>query len=65
MTQKSEILECLKQGMPVTPIDALKWFGCFRLAAVIHDLRKDGYEINCEMVQNGKKNQFGKYTLVR
>ena len=36
-TQKQNILDHLKSGYGITPLDALQKFGCFRLAAVIHD----------------------------
>jgi len=45
VSQKKEILNHLKQGNKITPIDALKKFGCFRLAARINDLKKEGHRI--------------------
>jgi hypothetical protein len=59
LTQKEQILEDLKNGWKITPIDALKEYGCFRLAAVIHDLRKEGYNIKTERIN--KQNKDGKY----
>ena len=52
-TQKQRILNDLKNGCNVTPMDALRDHGCFRLAAVIHDLRKDGHVIKHR--HNGKR----------
>lgn len=44
-TQKQEILRAFKNGRRLTPIDALNEFGCFRLAAVVFDLKQEGHEI--------------------
>jgi biotin operon repressor len=60
MTQKQEILVHLKKHGEITPLDALKEFGCFRLAARIHELRKAGYKIKSET----EKTLFGK-TITR
>ena len=45
MSQNQEILKHLKEGKTITPLDALREFGCFRLAARIYDLRCKGYNI--------------------
>ena len=44
-TQEQQVLNHLKQGKTITPIEALEQHGCFRLSAVILKLRKSGYEI--------------------
>lgn len=54
-TQNQRILTYLKSGRPLTPITALNKFGCFRLAARIADLRKDGHTIFTESVTRNKK----------
>ena len=41
-TQKDNILAHLKQYGMITPLDALKQYGCFRLGAIIHTLRHEG-----------------------
>ena len=38
MTQTDEILQALRAGERLTPLAALERFGCFRLAARIHEL---------------------------
>ena len=45
MSQNQEILKHLKEGKTITPLDALREFGCFRLAARVYDLRLKGYDI--------------------
>ena len=62
MTQNEMILNHLRCGLPLTPIDALNRFGCFRLASRISDLRKEGHNIRVEMIsRNGKT--FAEYRL--
>lgn len=55
MTQEQCILEHLRNGLPLTPIQALERYGCFRLAAVIKILRNKGHRIETVMQTNGKK----------
>jgi hypothetical protein len=61
-TQKQNILNHLKEGYGITPIDALEKFGCFRLAAVIFNLKKDGYDIKTTIRKMGNK-KFAIYGL--
>lgn len=51
MTQKEAILIALKNGRKLTPLEALQDFGCFRLAARIYDLERDGYVIDRKMIE--------------
>mgnify|MGYP003646244102 CR=1 FL=1 len=45
-SQKDRVLARLQRGQRITPMDALRDFGCFRLASVIHKLRSsEGYAI--------------------
>ena len=62
MSQTEQILQMLRKG-PVTPMDALQKAGCFRLAARIEELKRAGYCITTDMVnENGKR--FAKYRLI-
>lgn len=63
MSQKDRILSYLKRR-PITPIQALEKFGCFRLAARIEELRSEGYQIKTERVERGDK-RYARYRLVR
>jgi hypothetical protein len=58
-TQKQEILNDLKNGISITPIDALREYGCFRLSAVIFNLKQEGHDIRTTMVEQTSGN--GKY----
>ena len=63
MSQTDQILNYMK-SRPITAIDALKNFQCFRLAARIMDLRYSGYNIHTDIIElNGKR--FAQYRLVR
>lgn len=62
MSQNTDILNHLQNG-PITSLEALNKFGCFRLASRINDLRSQGYEIitkNKEL-PNGKN--IAEYSL--
>lgn len=64
-TQKTAILAHLRNRNKLTPIEALEQFGCFRLAAVVHVLNKEGHNIKTEIINDkvtGKK--YAKYELV-
>ena len=62
-TQNERILNYLKKGKGLTPITALNKFGCFRLAARIADLRKDGHTIFTDTItKNGKSFANYKYS---
>ena len=62
MNQKTQILEHLKNGKKITPIEALNMFGCFRLAAVVFDLKQKGYDIQTRIINNANKS-FAEYSL--
>lgn len=67
-TQKESVLAHLRSGKKITPIEALNKFGCFRLAAVIHSLKNNGFLEKHESIdsnlltKNGKS--FSEYSLV-
>lgn len=50
MSQNKKILGALMEGRHITPIHALNEFGCFRLAARVHDLRGQGFNIQSDDV---------------
>lgn len=62
-SQNKGILAYLQSGKSITPIDALKEFGCFRLSARIFDLRAKGHNIKTKSVTiNGKT--VAQYSMV-
>lgn len=54
-SQCAAILAALEQGRGITPADALREFRCFRLAARVYDLRKNGYAITTYWDGNNDK----------
>jgi len=62
MTQKQQILNYLKSGKCLTPLEALELFGCFRLASAIHELKKEGHKIITRIVGNDHK-KWAQYYL--
>ena len=66
-SQKKKVFNHLFFGKTITPIEALKLFGAFRLSAIIYDLKQDGYDIKTTIINNGEKryaqyNYTGYYT---
>ena len=50
-TQTEALRALLLEGKEVTALDALDRLGCFRLASRIHDLKRQGMEIEKRMVK--------------
>ena len=65
MTQCDQILHHLETVGPLTPLDALNLFGCFRLTSRIWDLKQLGHEIHTgtKSLPNGKSVAI--YSLVK
>lgn len=61
MSQVNQILSHMKSG-PITAVEALSLYGCFRLAARINDLRESGIEISTTIIERGGK-RFASYSL--
>jgi hypothetical protein len=64
-SQNALIKGWLLNGYPLTQLEALTQFGCFRLAARIADLRDKGLNVVTDMVmlENGKR--VARYFLKR
>ena len=62
MNQEDMTLEALQKG-ELTAIDALKKFGCFRLAARIYRLRQSGHKIEKRMQRLNNGKNIAVYTL--
>lgn len=68
LTQNEMILQDMMMGNHISPIEALRDFGCFRLAARICDLRNQGYEIQSGTVHTEGKHgpvHFSEYWINR
>jgi hypothetical protein len=58
-----KVLHHLNSGKSITPLEALGLYGSFRLAAVVHSLKKRGYDIitNIKVDMNGSR--YAEYSL--
>ena len=68
-TQKQFVLRHLQEYGSIEPWTALREYGCYRLGAIIFNLRADGYNITTEIMKaksriTGKPVRFAKYTLI-
>ena len=64
-TQLAWVVDELMRGAHITPMDALRGCGCFRLAAIIHILRKErGMPIlNIWHIDTYTRKRYAKYVL--
>lgn len=66
-SQTAMILNHLQKGATINPIEALDKYGCFRLGAVIYNLKKEGYEISSTLYYftkpSGKQGHYAVYRL--
>ena len=62
-SQSVAILNYLQSGGSLSPIEALNKFNCFRLAARIGALRKEGHDIQTEIVTEENCKKFAVYFL--
>ena len=63
MSQIEAIREHLLKGKSITPLEALKKYGCFRLAAVVFNIRAEGYVVETELLHK-KQKKWAKYSLI-
>ena len=65
--QISLVLKHLKREKAITPLEALHLYGCYRLGAIIFDLRAEGHNITTEVVhykkENGRRGNHAVYRL--
>jgi hypothetical protein len=54
MSQQAQVLNHLKKAT-LTPLEALRKYGTFRLAAIIFNLRDEGYIIETNSINLGTK----------
>ncbi len=64
VAQKKRIAVYLLAGNSITQMDALRMFGCFRLASRINDLRNEGYDIATERVLTSNGKRVASYRMV-
>ena len=66
-SQISLVLQHLQTHKDITPLEALRRYGCYRLGAVIFELKAEGYKISTHKEKtekaNGKTGWFAVYRL--
>ena len=62
-TQQDRILAALRRGRAVTPISALRDFGCFRLGARIYNLKRQGHPIEATLKTDREGHRFAEYRM--
>jgi hypothetical protein len=63
-SQNEKVKEHLVSGKSITPLEALRLFGCLRLGARIWDLRrKHGLPVVTEIVKGEQGKHYAKYSL--
>lgn len=67
-THVEQVLAHLKSGKPITPVEALHHYGCFRLGARIYDLKQRGHHIEKQMIEvetrDGETARVAEYRIV-
>lgn len=57
-SQKQQILNDLMNGLKLTGLDILKYYGCIKASNRISELRQEGHKIKVKMIE--VKTKFGK-----
>lgn len=62
-TQAARILAHLRAGHRLTALEALERFQCFRLAARVHELRREGWQVQERTVETRSGKRVAEYSL--
>ena len=62
-SQQERIRAALEAGRTVTPLSALREFGCFRLGARIYNLKRQGMKIEAALKADREGHRFAEYRL--
>lgn len=62
MSQNQRILNYLKKGKTLTPLQALRLFDCWALSSRISNLKDEGHNIKTEIIRT-KDKHFARYSL--
>jgi hypothetical protein len=65
MTQTQMVLDALRAGRAITPLEALHEFGCFRLASRVLELRQMGHPIVVEKIKTPTGKHVARYRMGR
>lgn len=62
-SQNKAILNALKRGLKLTPLDMLRLFGCLRASGRIFDLRAKGHAIKTTMITTRDGKRVAQYSF--
>lgn len=66
-SQAALVLKHLESGKEINPLEALNKYGCYRLGAVIYNLKRDGYKIHTRIERfkkpSGRDGHYAVYKL--
>jgi hypothetical protein len=65
MCQTDLVFDHLKREGTITPMEALKLYSCFRLAARIGEIRQAGHQIETVMISKRRKGQVVRHAEYR
>lgn len=65
MSQTALVIRVLRRGEKLTPLDAWKRFGIYRLGARVWDARKAGHQILTQMVEVKPGMRVASYSMRR
>lgn len=63
MSQKQQVLQHLRAGEHLTPLEAIGLYGIYRLAARIFELRAEGHDIKSDVQYDTHSRPYARYTL--
>ena len=63
MSQSVQVLNHMKQHGSITSLQALKLYGCFRLAARVYDLRCKGHNVQTQKWKTRSGKWVARYWL--
>jgi len=64
MSQAQVVLNHLTNNRKLTSIEAIGLYGITRLAAVVHNIKKSGVDVDTTMKDGVNKTQYAEYSLV-
>lgn len=64
MSQNTKILNYLRKGHSLTPLEALSKFNCWALSSRIAELNAQGHQIKSELVA-AKGKRFSQYSIAK
>ena len=63
-SQKARILEHMRKGHSITPVEALNLYGSLRLGARIAEIRSAGYTVHMKLVKDEKTGKrYAQYSM--